>query len=73
MPDIDEKRARFKRLAAQRTNAVVKALRILGNCGNRSTYEYTDEEVRKVFDEVEHSVKETKERFQSQRERKFRL
>jgi len=73
MTNIDEKRARFKRLAAQRTTNVVTALRILGNCGNRSTYEYTDEEVRKIFDEVEHSVEEAKDKFQSQRDRKFRL
>ena len=36
------KRTRFERLAVYRTNEVLKRLKVLGNCGNRSAYEYTE-------------------------------
>ena len=39
------KRERFKRLAVTRTNEVLKKIRVLGNCSNRSAYEYTEEEI----------------------------
>lgn len=35
----------FIRLATKRVSSVLKALRILGNCSNRSNYEYTSEQV----------------------------
>ncbi len=38
----------FARLAKPRTEKVMKALRILGNCSNRSSYEYTDEQIDKI-------------------------
>ena len=47
------KEERFKRLASQRTNSVLKKLKILGNCANKSSYEYTDEEINKIFSEID--------------------
>ena len=38
----------FLRLATPRIEKVLKSLRILGNCSNRSNYEYTDEQVDKM-------------------------
>lgn len=57
------KRDRFKRLATQRTNIVLKRLKVLGNCANRSAYTYTEEEINKIFSEIERKVKETKAKF----------
>lgn len=59
----DPKRDRFKRLATQRTNIVLKRLKVLGNCANRSAYIYTEEEINKIFSEIERRVKETKAKF----------
>lgn len=59
----DNKRERFLRLAQYRTNEVLKKIRILGNCANRSAYEYDDMEVRKIFNEIEQVTKETKAKF----------
>ncbi len=59
----DNKRERFKRLGAYRTNEVLKKLKVLSNCSNRSAYEYNEEEVNKMFAEIERSVKETKSKF----------
>lgn len=57
------KRERFKRLGVYRTNEVLKKLRVLGNCANRSAYEYSEDEVNKIFSEIERNVKETKSKF----------
>lgn len=57
------KRERFERLAVYRTNEVLKRLKVLGNCGNRSAYEYSEEEVNKIFAEIERAVKEARSKF----------
>lgn len=38
----------FNRLAKQRVEKVLKALRILGNCSNKSNYAYTPEQIDKM-------------------------
>jgi hypothetical protein len=69
-----EKRARFERLAEYRTNEVLRKLKVLGNCGNRSAYEYTEEDIAKIFSEVERQVKETRSKFTfPKRGTKFKL
>ena len=60
---MDNRRQNFKRLAASRTNEVLRRLKILGNCSNRSHYDYTEEEVNKVFSEIERKVREAKGKF----------
>lgn len=70
---MDGKRERFKRLATQRTNTVLKRLQVLGNCANRSAYEYTEEEVNKIFSEIERKIRETKAKFHFSKNREFKL
>jgi len=53
----------FRRLASQRTNAVLERLRILGNCSNPQLYAYSDEEVRKIFAAIEKEVRLVKAKF----------
>ena len=43
------KREKFIRLAQNRTTRVVKTIRLIGNLGNRSTYEYTPEDADKIL------------------------
>lgn len=69
----DSKKERFKRLAEYRTNEVLKRLRVLGNCANRSAYEYTEEDINKIFLEIERKMKETKARFHFSKDKKFKL
>lgn len=59
----ERKRAAFKRLASQRTTAVLERLRILGNCSNRQLYEYTDEDIRKIFSAIAAEMKAVKAKF----------
>jgi len=71
--DRDQKRERFKRLGTQRTNSVLRRLKVLGNCSNRSAYDYTEEEINKIFSEIERRVRETKAKFHFPKNKEFKL
>lgn len=71
---MEKRQNNFKRLAASRTNEVLKRIKILGNCANRSHYDYTEAEVNKIFSEIERKVRETKGRFTfPNRDQEFKL
>ena len=50
------KKGRFVRLATSRTTDVLKRIQVLSNCSNRSAYEYTEEEINKIFSILEISI-----------------
>ncbi|MDD5569069.1 MAG: hypothetical protein PHG23_01485 [Candidatus Pacebacteria bacterium] len=58
-----DKKGRFKRLATSRTTDVLKRLQVLSNCANRSAYEYSEEEINKIFSTIEKSVRDAKSKF----------
>ena len=45
----ETKRDRFRRLAQRRTGMVINRLRILGNCADKGRYEYTKEDMERIF------------------------
>ncbi|MEW6620915.1 MAG: hypothetical protein AB1422_16540 [bacterium] len=63
MNEKETSKERFKRLATARTNTVLKRLSVLGNCANRQVYEYTREDIEKIFATIEKKTKEIKARF----------
>ena len=71
--NLINKKERFKRLATYRTNEILKRLKIIGNCSNRSAYDYTEEEVNKIFSEIERKVKEVRAKFHFSRNKEFKL
>ncbi len=60
------KKERFNKIAVNRTNKILDMLRLLGNCANTSTYEYTSEDVKKIFNAIEQEVKLQKQKFNNQ-------
>jgi len=64
---------RFKRIATKRTNEVIKQIRILGNCSNKSSYEFTVIEINKIFSEIDKQLKLTKAKFLAGKTEKFTL
>jgi len=54
---------RFKRLATARTRAVLEKLRVLGHCANDGLYEYSQNDVEKIFRAISSEVKKTKSKF----------
>jgi hypothetical protein len=61
--DTVSKKDRFKRLATSRTTEVLKRLQVLSNCSNRSAYDYSEEEINKIFSTIERAVKDSKAKF----------
>lgn len=72
-PENESKKERFKRLASMRTNIVLNRLKILGNCANRQMYEYSQDDVNKIFDEISRKSRETKAKFHFPSKEKFKL
>jgi len=67
------KRERFLTVAETRTNSILEKIRILGNCSNRSLYEYSKDEIDKIFRAMQDKLNETKARFVIKREKEFKL
>ncbi len=66
-------RERFLKIAERRTVQILKMLRLLGNCANRSSYEYNPEEVDRIFDEIQRELDLAHARFNKRKEIEFRL
>lgn len=74
MASVEEKRERFKRVAENRTNRIIESIRLLGNCANKSNYEYSEEEIKKIFSAIESELRETKQKYQAkEKKQKFEL
>ena len=64
MENIQEtKRDKFVRLAEARTNKIIDMIRLLGNCSNKSNYDYTDTDIQKIFSAIDKELKNTKLKF----------
>ncbi len=66
-------RERFKRLASLKTNNVLRKLKVLSNCSNRHIYEYDEQDINKIFSEIERKVRETKSKFHFPKKKDFKL
>jgi len=76
MPRTNENEApeeRFKRIAQARTNAVLHQLRILGNLSNKQRYRYSEEDINKIFSAINKQLRETKTKFNYQKQKGFKL
>lgn len=76
MATNETKRERFVRLAEARTNKILDMIKLLGNCSSKSNYEYTDEDVRKIFGAIERELKNARAKFNgadTQKEDRFTL
>jgi len=60
---METKRERFVRVAENRTNKIIDMIRLLGNCSNKGNYDYSDEDVKKIFNAIESELKTAKGKF----------
>ena len=70
------KREKFIELANKRVNKSINAVRLVGNLSNKSNYDYTSEDIKKIFDALETELKNCRNLFEKhgQKEKKpFRL
>ena len=57
---MENKREKFVRIAQGRTNKIIKMLRLLSNCSKKSIYDYTEQDVKKIFAAIEKELRQTK-------------
>lgn len=62
MAESESKHDKFKRLATQRVANALKKIELIGNLSS-SGYEYTPEEVEKIFAAFQQTLEGTKNRF----------
>ena len=60
---METKREKFKRLAEARTNKIIDMVRLLGNLSSKSTYDYSDEDINKIFNSIDKELKISKMKF----------
>ncbi len=71
--NMENRSDRFKRLANRRTNNILNQIRLLGNLSNKSTYDYSEEEINKIFSAIDAQLKIAKVKFSSHRQKIFKL
>lgn len=59
----ETKREKFTRLAETRVNKIIDMLKLLGNCSNLNTYDYTKQDIDKIFNVIENEVRNAKKKF----------
>jgi len=64
---------RFIRIATKRTNKALNDIRLLGNCSNKSGYDYSEQEINKIFGTIERAVKEARAKFHFSKNKEFKL
>ena len=71
---MESKRERFERIAESRTNKIIDMIDLLGNCSNKNNYEYSEDDIRTIFNAIENSLKISKMKFIEKQEKgKFKL
>lgn len=60
---METKYEKFRRLAENRTNKIIDMIRLLGNLSSKSTYEYSDKDINKIFTSIEKELKIAKVKF----------
>ncbi|HUX59538.1 MAG TPA: hypothetical protein VMV77_21375 [Bacteroidales bacterium] len=73
--NASNKRDRFIRIVEKRVNNILQNLDSLANCANKRNYEYSEKDVKIIFNEIDRKVKEIKGKFEntSSRRSNFRL
>lgn len=54
------RRKRFTKVATNRVQKIIDYLNLLQNCSNRRNYEYDEEDVNHMFEEISKALKEAK-------------
>ena len=61
---MPSKRDRFVTLAEKRMVRTIKDIRLIGNLSNRSSYDYTEDDARKIVFALEEEVKLLRSKFE---------
>ena len=70
---MKSKRERFEKIAEARTNKIIKMIKLLSNCSNKSAYEYYDEDIKQIFVTLDRELKHAKLKFTAKEIDNFKL
>ena len=62
-------RQNFVRLAEARVSKALKHIQLIGNLANRSNYDFTDEDVAKIFKALNDEINACRRRFEHARKK----
>ena len=66
---MENKNERFKRLAEKRTRKVLNEIRVLSNLSNKGLYDYTPDQLRRIFSAIRDSLAKAEARFKGDQRR----
>ncbi|HEY8435448.1 MAG TPA: hypothetical protein VIK63_00115 [Haloplasmataceae bacterium] len=69
----ETKREKFKRLAELRTNNAIKQIQLIGNLSNKNNYDYTEEDVKKIFKALKEEIDLAEKKFMEKSTKVFKL
>ena len=61
----EKDREKFVELAEKRVSKALKDIKLIGNLSNKSNYNYSDQDVKKIYSTLKKSLEEMKSRFDS--------
>lgn len=72
---MTEKRERFVRVAESRTNKIIEMIRLLGNCANKSNYEYDEKDIARIYDAIKKELSDSQAKFHisNKKNKEFKL
>lgn len=70
----ESREERFKRIASRRVQDILEKLRLLGNCSDKSNYAYSDDQIKKIFSNIDNELRRVKALYNKSKSRdKFEL
>ena len=72
-PAKESKNEKFNRIATIRTNNVLKTLQSLAKLSNPRNYNYTKQQVNKIFNAINNEVRLAKDMFNKHQRERFKL
>ena len=59
----ETKHEKFVRIVEARTNKAAEMIRLIGNCANKGTYDYSENDVKKIFTYLEKELKNARAKY----------
>lgn len=70
---IIQRRERFLRVIPKRIDSILKKIQVLSNCASRLSYDYTPQQIDRIFETIEKQLELAKNRFKTGKQEVARL
>ena len=69
----ETKQDRFKRIAQKRVQRVLDSLKSLSQCSNKRMYEWSDDQLSKIWSAIDNELKNCQNSYENARPQEFKL